>query len=162
MRRKRIAIAGASFALLALAYFGPSTYRKSQMDAEVERLCAKYGGVKVYQRAELPASMFSSRGEAQVPRKNDLQKSVMPYTLEYRSTPIVKGSTYGSWSPTLQRHERRIVRTIDGFVHGEVIGFSRFGGDPAGPWAQSAYSGSCMSAYSELERAVFTNWVDRR
>ena len=162
MRRKRIAIAGASLALLVLAYFGPSTYRKAQMDAEVERLCAKDGGVKVYQRAELPHSMVDAKGFSAIPMVVQLADAKSPYVIQNRSRPVHLGDPHGRWSPTLHRTHFVVVRMHDQFVLGEAIGYTRYGGDPSGPWEPSSYRGSCLPIEIGLSAKVFTNWIDRR
>jgi hypothetical protein len=162
MRGKRIAIAGASLALLVLAYFGPSTYRKSQMDAEVERLCAIDGGVKVYLRTELPKSMFDLRGYPSVPFVRDLRDAKEEYAFEDGSGPIQKGDPSGRWVPTLHRTHIRLVRVNDSTVMAEAIGYARSGGDPVGPWQPSSYRGSCLPLGFGLGREVFSNWKDGR
>ena len=60
-KRSGAVIAGLS--ILVAAYFGPSSYRKAQMDKEVDRLCAVDGGIKVYETVKLPADQFNEWGE---------------------------------------------------------------------------------------------------
>jgi len=158
---KGIAMASAGFVLLLTAYLGPSEYRKAQMDAEVERLCAIDGGVKVYARAELPKEMFSSKGYSEIPLVIDARESKAAFVVENRSAPLKVGEKIGNWRPILFKNHLRVVRTSDNFVLGETIGYTRVGGDPVGPWPPSSKGGSCLREVVNLEPKIFTNWIER-
>ena len=49
---------------------GPS---KGQLDAEVRRLCAIDGGIKVYEMVKLPAERFDQHGQIRIPYKENLK-----------------------------------------------------------------------------------------
>ena len=46
---------------------GPS---KSELDAEVKRLCAIDGGIKVYETVTLPSERFDEHGNVRIPAKD--------------------------------------------------------------------------------------------
>jgi hypothetical protein len=131
---------------LVVACAGPS---KSDLDAEVRRLCAVDGGVKVYETAVVPTSMKQPDGRLRIPFKQQMRAGDA-YYLESDTTYYRRGD------PEMWRVESRVVRVRDGRVLGTSVRYSRRGGDVAGPWHPSSYTCPAISRDQvSLEEAVF-------
>lgn len=131
--------------LLPLALTGCEKWR---LDAEVARLCAKDGGIKVYETVKLPADQFDQWGVANIPPR-ERSKSVDAYYYEHNSTVLQEGN------PRLIR-DHFMVRRADGEVLiSESIGYSRLGGDLPGPWPDSAHQCPGEFDISALKRRTF-------
>lgn len=146
-----------AIAVLLIVYFAPSAYRKANMDREVDRLCATFGGMKVYEKVFLPADRFNRWGDPDVLRASSYRATGShEYFLEDLSSEFVKGSPTGKGDPTLHRFYYRAIRNSDKKVLGEAIGFSRFGGDADSPFHPSSYAG-CTESWNarNLIRSVF-------
>ncbi|MBS0337828.1 MAG: hypothetical protein JSS40_13645 [Proteobacteria bacterium] len=141
-------------ALLAI-YFGPSEFRKAEMDKEVERLCATDSGVKIFEYIPLSEDQFKQGGYPRIPPSGSVSASNPAYVLENKSTDVVLGDPYGLWRPTLHRFAFQIVRSSDGKIMGQAVSYGRSGGDADSPGHPSHYDGSCMQAANELEHIIF-------
>lgn len=144
------------FVMLLLAYFGPSAYRKAQMDKEVDRLCSIDGGVKVYERVSLPLDQFNQWGDPNIPFAENADATKAAYIVNIESRELIKGDSYGKGNPTLSRFHARVIRRSDNKTLGEAISYSRIGGDPDGPWHTSKYNGCSQGGDKNLKKAVFT------
>ncbi len=153
--RKSLLLLAIGLPLLVIAYFVPSAYRKAQMDAEVDRLCAVDGGTKLYERVSLPAELFDQWGNPNIPFKGTRNALNSEYVVENFSTREEKGTSLGQRPLTIHRFHYKIVRRSDDRVLGEAISYSRSGGDPEGPWHPSNYQGVCTEQANRLERLVF-------
>lgn len=140
--------------LLVISYFAPSAYRKSQMDAEVDRLCAVDGGIKVFERIFLPSEKFDQFGNPNVPLSSSKAVQFSPYVIDAELSEVTKGDPSGRGTPTLRRYTSKIVRISDGKVLGIAVGYSRFGGESEGPWHPSSYTGCTEEPGKQLSRAV--------
>lgn len=105
---------------------------KDRLDEEVRTLCAKDGGIKVFEKVLLPANRFDTYGEIRVPSR-DLAKASDDFFYEWDMTYYRKGN------PSMWRNHFRLVRRVDGKVLGEGITYSRVGGDFPGPWQDSSF-----------------------
>lgn len=146
----------ATLAVLATLYFLPSAYQKSQLDAEVDRLCGLDGGAKVYEHADLPASMFNKWGTPDIPLESDIKRSSnSEYFLRNMTKSTSTKGRFGTREAVMHRFHWQVIRRTDGKVLGEAVSYSRSGGDPEGPWHPSSYRGICTEAASNIERQVF-------
>lgn len=134
--------------LSTLAVSGCSTPTQMMLDAEVKRLCAIDGGMKVYEKVTLPASRFNQFGAIQIPDKANAKP-----TDDYYYEWSVK--YYREGSPTLRRDHFIIIRRSDEKVLGEDVSYARRGGDIKGPWHDSSYRCPDMEKHLSLESAVF-------
>lgn len=111
---------------------------KAYYDRQVREMCARDGGVRVYEMVRLPAERFDD-----LKRKN--------FVLEYQAKP-----TDEYYIETAKRHYRegylnvyrthsKVVRRSDGKVLGEYIRYARVGGDLPGPWHHSSFSCSDLA-----------------
>jgi hypothetical protein len=124
---------------------------KWQADRQVRELCAKDGGVRVYETVRLPAEKFDEYGRPhfQIP-SNAKMTSTDAYYYEEETTYLLAGN------PSLYRFEFRIVRKSDGKVLGKSVFYSRGGGDLPGPWHESSLiCPDPVKQRSDLRTAVF-------
>ncbi|QDX80633.1 hypothetical protein B9N43_04860 [Denitratisoma sp. DHT3] len=119
-----------------------STPSKSELDAEVRRLCAIDGGIKVYETVGLPADKFNEYGQINFYRATQGENALGP---EYSFVEEIR--YYQSGNPELWRSLYRVIRRSDGKTLGESIGYSRRGGDALGPWHESSYG--CSQEYGD-------------
>ncbi|MDY0014282.1 MAG: hypothetical protein RBS40_15515 [Rhodocyclaceae bacterium] len=123
-----------------------STPSKSELDAEVKRLCAIDGGIKVYETVKLPAEKFDQYGNVRIPSK---AKSTDEYYYDSETIYLREGD------PTVTRMVTRIVRRSDGKVLGESIRYARGGGDLPGPWHPSSFICPSPTEKPYLEPSIF-------
>jgi len=133
--------------LLPLATACASGPSKSELDAEVKRLCAIDGGIKVYETVMLPPERFDKFGNMRITLKEQA-KQEDEYYLEWESHYYHKGN------PEMWRDHIRVIRRNDGKIMGEAIGYSRRGGDLSGPWHESSFR--CPQVWN-LEPLIFKN-----
>ena len=107
---------------------------KWQADRQARELCAKDGGVRVYETVTLPAEKLDEHGR---PNFRIPYKAEVSPTDEYYYEEII---TYiQSGNPSLQRSEYRYVRQGDGKVMGTSVFYSRGGGGLPGPWHEPPF-----------------------
>ncbi|MHB1429786.1 MAG: hypothetical protein ACYC5U_01660 [Rhodocyclaceae bacterium] len=133
--RRAVDATGIVFAALWLGVsFWYGGGRTVYYDMQVRELCAKDGGVKVYETVRLPASEYNRHS-----RKNWIlpNKTQMTPTDEYFSES--ETLYYRKSNPQFARTVARIVRRSDGKALGEYIHYGRGGGDLLGPWHGTSY-----------------------
>ncbi|MDK9705272.1 MAG: hypothetical protein OEL20_19275 [Sulfuritalea sp.] len=122
---------------------------KARLDQQVKELCAKDGGVKVYETVTLSTDMYDryARTNWILPDKSDA-KPTDDYYIE------IQRHYYKTGNPEMSRRQYRIIRRSDEKVLGESISYGRGGGDLPGPWHGSSYH--CPSGESlSIETKVF-------
>ncbi len=104
------------------------------LDAEVKRLCAIDGGIKVYETVRLPAEKFNKYGQINFYKPTQGENTLGPaYIYKWDIHYYKKGE------PSVRRDHIKIIRKSDMKLLGEVVMYNRGGGDLPGPWAPSAY-----------------------
>ena len=123
---------------IIIAWFGASFWygggRKLVYDAVVLSLCAKDGGVKVYETVALSATeydQFAKRNWA-FPEKSRATQSDKYYS-------ETKRHYYQNNDPKIMRRQFLIIRRSDDKILGEDISYSSSGGDLPGPWHPSSF-----------------------
>ncbi len=119
------------------------------MDREIDRLCAKDGGIKVYETVVLPAKKLAKYRYIDLPSKKKVKTEDEYYYL--RETTYLKRG-----NPRMWKSEYKIYRKSDNKILGESIRYSRQGGDLPGPWHESSYG--CQEFSKEqkgIEQIVF-------
>jgi hypothetical protein len=107
---------------------------KHRLDEQVKELCAKDGGVKVYETVKLPKESFTEYGDLKFYRATKGEDALGPdYIFVSEITEIKSGN------PNLKRVAFGIVRRSDGVTLGESVSYSRGGGDLPGPWHSSSF-----------------------
>jgi hypothetical protein len=121
-------------ALTTLCFTG---CEKARLDDEIRRLCAKDGGVKVYETVRLTdeeyQKLLNRYGELDIQNK-DYAKPSDAFFQESNTAYLRTGN------PELWRSEYRLVRRSDGKILATSVHYTRRGGDLPGPWQDSSFS----------------------
>jgi hypothetical protein len=123
---------------------------KAYYDRQVRELCAKDGGVRVYETVRLPAEKFNQWGNVGIPDKQNA-KPTDAYYFESEYHYFRQGN------PDLLRSRSWVIRRADGKVLGESIRYARAGGDLPGP-SERGTSFACPAiadAEGKLESSIF-------
>lgn len=118
---------------------------KAYYDRQVRELCAKDGGVRVYETVRLPAEKFNQWGQPnfQIPiTPYNKLKEADDYYLEWEITKLKSGYL------NLTRNHFNLIRHKDQKLLAESVSYSRGGGDLPGPWANSSFS--CPDKHKEI------------
>ena len=126
--------------------------RKAYLDYQVRELCAKDGGVKVYETVTLPADRFDKFDNVKVPIRA-AALTTDPYYYEKETYYYKQGN------PDLWRSELRIVRARDKKLIGTEIRYVRRGGDFPSPMHDSSFGCPAIGSYPGLEREVFVKGI---
>lgn len=144
--------------LIVLAWLSASFWygggRKFYYDAQVRELCAKDGGVKVYEQVVLPGERFDVFGNVHIPIKAKANSGDRFY---YERTEwLIKKK-----NPEVWRTQHKIVRASDGKVIGESISYARHGGDLPGPWHPSSFGCPDSNSQPSIYKSVFEKEIER-
>jgi len=134
--------------IILIAAFFLAGCEKARLDQQVKELCAKDGGIKVYETVKLPPDRFDQFGKVKIPSKNDAKPSDDYY---YDS----ETKYYKTGNPDLRRVHDKIMRRGDGKVMGEFIYYARRGGDLPGPWHPSSFGCPDLSSLPSFENSIF-------
>lgn len=122
-----------------VVWLGVPTFNKWRADRLVDELCAKDGGINIYETVELPQERFNNLGQVNLPTEENVKDSV-DYFQSCKSSNIEGDrnmepvSRLAIWKTNCQ-----VIRTADKKVIAELIMFTRRGGDPVGPWHPSSH-----------------------
>ena len=122
---------------------------KDRLDAEVRRMCARDGGVKVYEQVTLPSDRFDEYGSIASYHRISKEPLGPDYHFETRIDYYRKGS------PEMWRNYYRVTRRSDGKVLGESVSYSRRGGDLPGPWHDSSFQCPEHAGDASLLKQIF-------
>lgn len=126
-----------------------STGVKAHYDRQVRELCAKDGGVRVYETVRLSAEKYDAlkRVNFMLPDKTRTE----PVDEYYSETDRYY---YRDGNPEISRRQYRIIRRSDQKILGELVFYGRGGGDLPGPWHGSSFT--CPNPTEvRFESAVF-------
>ena len=120
--------------VMPLLFVNACDGRKEQLDAEVRRLCAIDGGIKVYEVVELSPDNFDQYGLINFYNPSKGEEALGE---EY----IFKSDVhyYARGNPEMWRYQYQIIRRSDQKILSESISYSRKGGDLPGPWHDSSF-----------------------
>ena len=123
---------------------------KTQLDEEARRLCAQDGGITVYESVKRQTSNIDPNAGLALPPLGK-QAAGDNFAHEWASRILKSGN------PSLRRDEIRIIRLSDGKALGQLVSYSRIGGDMPGPWHESHFR--CPEGGDEktLMKAVFVD-----
>lgn len=122
---------------------------KDRLDEEVRQLCAKDGGIKVYEQIKLPPELFDNFGVVTLPDATNKRPLGSRFVLEEET------KYYRTGSPSLRREHAKIIRSSDARVLGEFTSYHRVGGDLPGPWHDSTFVCPPNIGTASLKRSVF-------
>lgn len=118
------------------------------LDHQVKELCAKDGGIKVYETVTLPADSFDKYGVISIPSKQELKVED-----EYYYEQNI--DDYKRTNPAILRLHFRVFRAMENKLLGEAIHYSRIGGGLSGPWHDSSFGCPEHSDISDLKKEIF-------
>ncbi len=136
--------------ILLILAIGFHESRKAYWDYQVRELCAKDGGIKVYETVKLLPEKFNEWGQVNFYRPTQNENAL-------GSEYIFKADEnyYRKWNPSFVRYHHQVLRRSDGKLLGETTSYGRGGGDLPGPWEPSNYH--CPPTSSSSEIALFKN-----
>lgn len=144
---------GIALVFMATIWWGIPAVNKWRVDKAVDELCAKDGGIKVYEAVRLSEEKFNEFGEVYVPTKKNA-KSMDEYYYTNETTWIIpEGKQVRDID--LRRYHDRLFRAKDGKLLAEGVGYSRRGGDAVGPWHPSHYACPAQSDEKYINQKVF-------
>jgi hypothetical protein len=112
---------------------------KDRLDAQVKELCAKDGGVKVYETVRLPPDRFDQWGMVNFYRPTQGENALgSAYKYLYQRQYLRGGVASQPEDLTMVRTHILVFRISDNKLLGESVLYSRRGGDLPGPWHPSA------------------------
>jgi hypothetical protein len=121
---------------------------KARLDQQVKELCAKDGGIRVYETVKLPPEKFDKYGVVRIPSRRDA-KPDDEYFYDWNILYYKKGN------PEMWRSHFILYRANDRRILGEAIGYSRRGGDLPGPWHASSFGCPLNAGLPVLKQRVF-------
>jgi hypothetical protein len=138
------------FLLLTVATACASGPSKAELDAEVRRLCAIDGGVRVYETVNLPLEKFDRRGSIAFFHPSRGEDALGPdYIYRVKDKYYKKNTNDGV---AMWRTYVEVIRRSDMKKLGESVSYTRQGGDVPGPWHPSSYICPQLKDLNLLER----------
>lgn len=122
--------------------------RKWLVDQQVWELCAKDGGVKVYETVKTPSGLVDKYGVIRIPNKPRSQPSDEYYYESF--TRNLKNK-----NPKIWQSHYIVYRQFDNKLLGEAISYTRQGGDLPGPWHPSSFRCPEKADITDLKKRVF-------
>jgi hypothetical protein len=145
--QRKLAIA-ASIGVLIVPWLISSGV-KWHYDQQVRELCAKDGGVAVFETVKLSPEKYDELKRVNFILPDKLRAKP---TDEYYS--VTDHYDYRLGNPEVSRRQYRIIRNSDQKVLGELVFYGRGGGDLPGPWHGSSFT--CPSPTKvNFETAIF-------
>lgn len=121
---------------------------KMLADMRVNRLCAKDGGIRVYENVGLPAERFDKYGQLRIP----VRERAKPDD-EYYYVWLYESSRQGR--VTVRRDHFLVYRRVDQKLLGESVSYARQGGDLPGPWHGSTFRCPGDTGLTNLKGQIF-------
>ena len=146
------------FLLVLIAGLLLTGCEKQRLDAQVKELCAKDGGVKVYETVKLSPEMFDQWGDPFPGWRGKREDRLGPdYRYLTETRYLKQGDPNQLFSEgVLRRYSEKIIRVSDSKLMGESIVYGRTGGEaillghPSGTMCPTF-----KSADEKLIRSVF-------
>jgi hypothetical protein len=139
---------------LVLSSFVLTGCEKHELDRQMNALCAKDGGNKVYETVKLPAKMFSESGQPFFNEEKRSPENKLGSDYIYsREEEILKDGDIFKGQGRLTKSHITVVRKLDSKIMGESIEYSRGGGD--GFVIGHPTSNSCANGGGPIEKSIF-------
>ena len=138
--------------LVAACVLLVSGCEKWRLDAQVSNLCAKDGGIRVYETVRLPADQFDQWGMVLFFDPTLGEGALGPdYLHRFEVIELKKGS------PNLRRVHVSVTRRADQKLLAETVVYERGGGDFPSPMSDSSFACPDLRTSGEnaLLKAVF-------
>lgn len=144
---------GIASLLLLILWWGVPSFNKWRADRLVDELCAKDGGIKVYETVTLSKDRFSKFNEIYVSQKKDWKSPEEYYSTSETTWIIPEGRKFGELD--MWRYHDRLFRASDNKILAEGIGYSRRGGDAIGRVHPSHYTCSISADIKYVNQKTF-------
>jgi hypothetical protein len=118
--------------LLIFAALSLTACEKYALDRQMEELCKKDGGVKIYEKVTLPAKDFDSFGEPLGKYRMTARSREESYGPDYKFTvteTVLKDGDPIKGQGRLMRYEHKLYRRADNKLLAVEILYARSGGD---------------------------------
>jgi len=124
-----------------IVWLGIPTVNKYEADRKVYALCARDGGLKIYETIRWPRERFDEFGNPMLHSGNRTRakERTLPGDELYTIAETTWLTPEKHDSLEMLRVHQTLVRLADGKVLGEATSYVRRGGDPLGPWHPSSY-----------------------
>ena len=131
---------------------------KYKLDRQMEAMCKKDGGVRVYETVKLPPEMFDHYGDPFPGWQGRSDNELLGSNYEYLSVTddLVKGDALRG-EGELRKFRSKIVRRKDGKIMGEAVYYGRSGGDFIALAHPTSKGCPINQSDSDLIRQVFIN-----
>ncbi|MDH5479308.1 MAG: hypothetical protein OEX11_00905 [Nitrosomonas sp.] len=136
--------------------------QKAKLDAEVDRLCAIDGGVRVYVNVTLPPDKFNKWGQVNFYRPDQGENTLGPdyiYKWDVHYYELGDSTSHGAHETVMKKDHFKVIRKSDMSLLGEVVMYHRAGGGMPGPWRTSSYH--CPSQL-EANEGILINRIFNR
>lgn len=120
---------------------------KAYYDRKVREMCAKDGGVRVYETVSLLPELVDKFRIPTTPYQK--LKDTDKYYSEWNE------QNYREGNPSIRRDHFLVYRRSDMKLLGEAVSYARLGGDLPGPWHGSSFSCPEDSGNSVLQQRIF-------
>ncbi len=118
--------------LLTLGFYEA---RKAYWDYQVREMCAKDGGIKIYETVNLPPEKFNEWGQVNFYRPTQKEQALgSEYQFKENITALKTGDL------ELLRYHYEVIRRADLKLLSQTVSYQRGGGDLPGPWQSSAFT----------------------
>lgn len=128
---------------------------KARLDKRVKELCAKDGGIKVYETVRLPPEKFNQWGQPDFYKPTQGENALgSEYLLKQEVYFYRRGN------PEMSRTHLSVFRQSDKKLLGELIMYGRGGGDMPGPWYESSFRCPIIPGGEfDLFKVIFLNEI---
>jgi len=131
-----------------LGWFWLVVGQKLWLNHQVRELCAKDGGVKVYETVTLPPEKFNQWGQPNFFDPTQGENALGSEYIFKRESP-----DFQNRNSTVFRYHYVVIRRLDQKILGETTSYGRSGGDLPGPWYGSSFH--CPDSNKAGEMALF-------
>jgi hypothetical protein len=131
---------------------GCKTLAQIKLDAEVDRLCAVDGGLKIYETVKLPPEKFTKHNQINFYHRTQYENALGAEYVWKTEVKYLQPGADPQANPRMWRDHYKVVRRSDGKLLGESISYSRYGGDPY--WLNEFYGGPPESHHCCLENST--------
>lgn len=141
--------------LFFILWQGVPAFNKWRADKLVDELCAKDGGVKVYETVTLPKERFNEWGRIDISFKSYMKSNDEYYSVNEGSD--IQGNSNSDNIATLSvfKHRFSIYRASDHKLLGESITYARRGGDFFGHWWMPSVHSCPSGKVINLDEQIF-------
>ena len=117
-----------------ISWYGYVEYRRNYWDDRVREMCAKDGGIKVFERVALTDKRYlDADGGIRLPSKVERGPEFAPLPFEAKPDDLfywqMETIVIRRGAPSIVRNEMRVIRSSDGKLLALATSFGRHGGD---------------------------------